>query len=774
MMTAAAARVPTTATRPTAFRRSTQSKHAHPPVALSSKHRRLTSVIVRAEAATEEAPSAGADGETYEYQAEVNRLLDLIVNSLYSNRDVFLRELVSNASDALDKLRFTAVSNQDVMAANGEMKMQIKGDPVAKTLVIEDTGIGMTREDLVSSLGTIARSGTAKFMEMLQSQSEGDNLIGKFGVGFYSAFLVASRITVVTKNADDDKAWVWESEIDSSSYSIREATDADGPPARGTKIVLSLKEGAEEFAEGEKLTNLVKTYSEFISFPIEVFATKSVPKQVEDAEATASATEEYKKKKIEAEAKGEEFTEDAPEPVMKTEYEDVQEFVVTNNDKPIWVRSPRDVEADAYNEFFKSTFKEFLDPLAYNHFAVEGDIEFRSILYVPGMAPFEQQDMMAKSRAIKLYVRRVFISDEFDESLLPRYLTFVRGVVDSNDLPLNVSREILQESRVVRVMRKRLVRKTLDMLKEIAARDNDDYDTFWDAFGRNLKLGVIEDAANRDALGALLRFQTSKTETGKTKGLDAYVEAMPEGQSSIYYVAADTRGAAENSPFLEQLTKKGYEVLFMIDPIDEVAMQNLTQYKEKKLVDISKEDLDLGEEDEDEKKKSAEIEEEYKPLTDWILETLGADKVEKVAVSKRLTDTPCILVTSKFGWSANMERIMKAQAMGDNRAQEYMKGKKTMEINPTSPVILNLKAKQAAGDDRAKATAELLFDTALLTSGFNIDEPAAFASKIFDLMGQAVGDVAAADADVGGGGFVPPEKPKEEEAKPESIDPEVV
>ena len=294
-------------------------------------------------------------------------------------------------------------------------------------------------------------------MEMLQSQSEGDNLIGKFGVGFYSAFLVASRITVVTKNADDDKAWVWESEIDSSSYSIREATDADGPPARGTKIVLSLKEGAEEFAEGEKLTNLVKTYSEFISFPIEVFATKSVPKQVEDAEATASATEEYNKKKIEAEAKGEEFTEDAPEPVMKTEYEDVQEFVVTNNDKPIWVRSPRDVEADDYNEFFKSTFKEFLDPLAYNHFAVEGDIEFRSILYVPGMAPFEQQDMMAKSRAIKLYVRRVFISDEFDESLLPRYLTFVRGIVDSNDLPLNVSREILQESRVVRVMRKRLV-----------------------------------------------------------------------------------------------------------------------------------------------------------------------------------------------------------------------------------------------------------------------------------------------------------------------------
>ena len=410
---------------------------------------------------------------------------------------------------------------------------------------------------------------------------------------------------------------------------------------------------------------------------------------------------------------------------------------------------------------------------------MEGDIEFRSILYVPGMAPFEQQDMMAKSKAIKLYVRWVFISDEFDESLLPRYLTFVRGVVDSNDLPLNVSREILQESRVVRVMRKRLVRKTLDMLQEIAKRDNGDYDTFWDAFGRNLKLGVIEDAANRDTLGSLLRFQTSKTEKGKVKGLDAYIDAMPEGQPDIYYVAADTRAAAENSPFLEQLAKKGYEVLFMIDPIDEVAMANLTQYKEKKLVDISKEDLNLGETDEEEKKRQTEVEEEMKPLTDWLQETLGAGKVEKVAVSKRLTDTPCILVTSKFGWSANMERIMKAQAMGDNRAQEYMKGKKTMEINPTSPVILDLKARLAAGDAAgAAATAELLFDAALLNSGFAIDEPAAFAAKIFDLMGQAVGASGDASGDVSSaGGFVPPE-PKEEttetEAKPDAVDPEVV
>ena len=728
---------------------------------------RAARLVVRAEgdAATEEKPAA-AEGETFEYQAEVNRLLDLIVNSLYSNRDVFLRELVSNASDALDKLRFLSVSDPSMLDGQGDMKIQIKGDPVAKTLTIEDTGIGMTREDLVSSLGTIARSGTAKFMELLQSQSEGENLIGKFGVGFYSAFLVADKITVTTKNNADDKTWTWESEIGQSSYQIREGGDDAGTLTRGTRIVLHLKEGAEEFAEDTKLTDLVKTYSEFISFPIEVFAKKSVPKEVEDVDATAKATEEFNKRKIAAEATGEEFTEEAPAPVMKTEYDDVQEYAVQNNDKPIWVRAPKDVEKASYDEFFKSTFKEFLDPLAYNHFAVEGDIEFRSILYVPGMAPFEQQDMMARSKAIKLYVRRVFISDEFDDSLLPRYLTFVRGVVDSNDLPLNVSREILQESRVVRVMRKRLIRKTLDMLKEISKRDNDDYATFWEAFGRNLKLGVIEDTANRDALAPLLRFETSSTEKGKHVGLDTYVENMKEGQSSIYYVAADTREAAENSPFLEQLTKKGFEVLFLIDPIDEVAMTNLSQYKEKTLVDISKEDLDLGEEDEEEAKKTKELEEEYKALTDWMQGEL-AGKVEKVAVSKRLTDTPCVLVTSKFGWSANMERIMKAQAMGDSRASEYMKGKKTMEINPTSPVILDLKAKQAAGDAGASATAELLFDTALLTSGFNIDQPAEFAAKIFGLMDKAVGAAPAPAPEK-------QEKKDDDEPKSDAVEPEVV
>ena len=657
--------------------------------------------------------------------------MDLIVNSLYSNKDVFLRELVSNASDACDKLRFVSLSEPNAMAGNEELKIKIRGDEASKTLTIEDTGIGMSKEDLVSSLGTIARSGTAKFMEMLKSQSDGENLIGKFGVGFYSAFLVADKITVTSKNHTDDKTWTWESEINANSYSVRESEEA---MTRGTKIVLHLKEGCEEFATGEKLSSLVKTYSEFISFPIDVWSKQTKEKQVEDKESTAALKEAWEKKKIEAEAKGEEFSEPEPKPVMKKEFEQVEEWATANNDKPIWVRSPKDVEQEAYNDFFKSTFKEFLDPLAHSHFAVEGDIEFRSLLFVPGMAPFEQQDMMAKSKAIKLFVRRVFISDEFDESLLPRYLTFVRGVVDSSDLPLNVSREILQESRIVRVIRKRLIRKTFDMLREIADRDNEDYATFWDNFGRNLKLGVIEDSDNRKDLAELLRFTTSKSgDEGNLRSLDQYVNDMPEEQNSIYFVAADNKDAAEASPFLEKLKKKGFEVLYLLDPIDEVAMANLATFKEKQIVDASKEALDLGEESEDEKKKQEELAAEFKGLTDWMKETLG-EQVEKVEVSNRLTDTPCVLVTSKFGWSANMERIMKAQAMGDNRAQDYMKGKKTMEINPSSPVIAQLKKLKESGASEAKENCQLLFDTALLTSGFSIEKPSVFASRVFKLM----------------------------------------
>ena len=713
-----------------------------------------------------------AGAETHEFQAEVSRLMDIIINSLYSNKDIFLRELISNGSDSLDKIRFLSLTDPSALGEGDAEKLEIriKVDKERGVLSIRDRGVGMTKDDLKENLGTIAKSGTSAFLE--QMQKGGDvNLIGQFGVGFYSVYLVADFVEVRSKHNDDPKQWIWESKAD-GAFAISE--DTGEPLDRGCEINIYLKEEAQEYLEEDKLKELVGKYSEFINFPIYIYSSKEVEEEVpveedemdtasDDDEDDADDADDEDDEDDDVDISDEEDEDD--EPKTKTVTKTVWDWELLNDSKAIWLRAANDVDAEEYEKFYKALAKEDKAPLAYTHFKAEGDVEFKAILFIPEAAPSDMFDnYYAKASALKLYVRRVFISDEFDDSLLPRYLTFVRGVVDSNDLPLNVSREILQESRVVRVMRKRLIRKTLDMLKEISKRDNDDYATFWEAFGRNLKLGVIEDTANRDALAPLLRFETSSTEKGKNVGLDTYVENMKEGQSSIYYVAADTREAAENSPFLEQLTKKGFEVLFLIDPIDEVAMTNLAQYKEKTLVDISKEDLDLGEEDEEEAKKTKELEEEYKALTDWMQGEL-AGKVEKVAVSKRLTDTPCVLVTSKFGWSANMERIMKAQAMGDSRASEYMKGKKTMEINPTSPVILDLKAKQAAGDAGAAATAELLFDTALLTSGFNIDQPAEFAAKIFGLMDKAVAAAPAQEKK---------EKKDDDEPKAEAVDAEVV
>ena len=405
---------------------------------------------------------------------QVNRLMDLIVNSLYSNKDVFLRELVSNASDALDKIRFQSVMDASVLGETADLEIRVKADADAKTLTITDTGIGMGREELVSSLGTIANSGTRGFLEALEAQGkDGDsNLIGQFGVGFYSAFLVADRVSVVTKSNDDGTQWRWESAVDSASYTIEE--DTSDSLGRGTSIVLHLKDDCLDYADAEKLSTLLKQYSEFISFPIMLWKSESVPKEVEDNEATQKKLDEWEAKKAE---EGEEKAGDKPGPVMKTDWQTEWDWRKSNESKPLWVRSSSEVEKAEYDEFFKATFKEFLEPLAYNHFNVEGQIEFKALLYVPGMAPFEQQDMLKRSKSMKLFVKRVFISDEFDEDLMPRYLNFVKGIVDSNDLPLNVSREILQESKVVRIIKRRLLAKSLDMIAEIANReDKADYD----------------------------------------------------------------------------------------------------------------------------------------------------------------------------------------------------------------------------------------------------------------------------------------------------------
>ena len=597
----------------------------------------------------------------------------------------------------------------------------------------------MTREDLNDSLGTIAKSGTAKFMEAMKQQGNVENLIGKFGVGFYSSFLVADKVRVQTKNHGDADAWAWESSVGSSQYTIEKDT-SDTAPARGTRITLYLKEDSQEMADAEKVGDLIKTYSEFIQFPIKLWASEEKSKKVTDVEATDKLRKQKKQEREEKIAKGEDpGPEEAVTPITKTEYETVWNWQTQNENKPIWTRSPKEVSDEEYNEFFKSAFKEFLDPSAHTHFGVEGDIEFKALLFIPGMAPFEQQDMMKKSKAIKLFVKRVFISDEFDGDLLPRYLHFIKGIVDSSDLPLNVSREILQESRVVRIMKRRLVRKSLDMIRQMAEKTDDEgvkaYKEFWTNFGRNVKLGIIEDSANRDELAKLVRYSSNRSGEDLLS-LRQYVDNMKPGQKDIYYIAADSKEVAERAPFLEQLTQKGFDVLYLTDAIDEVCMTNLQKFEDYNIVDVSKEDISLGEDDEEGKKKDEELTESFKKLTDRMKELLG-DEVEKVVVSKRISDTPAIVVTSKFGWSANMERIMKSQAMGDTRSMEYMRGRKILEISPTSPVILDMK-KKADADDTSEEAADavrLLFETSMITSGFEVPDPTAYASRVYKMMG---------------------------------------
>ncbi|RCV31605.1 hypothetical protein SETIT_6G191100v2 [Setaria italica] len=684
-------------------------------------------VTVRCDAAVVEKPAGEeAAEEKFEYQAEVSRLMDLIVHSLYSHKEVFLRELVSNASDALDKLRFLGVTDSALLADGGELEIRIKPDPDAGTITITDTGVGMTKDELKDCLGTIAQSGTSKFLKALKENKDlgADNgLIGQFGVGFYSAFLVAEKVVVSTKSPKSDKQYVWEAVADSSSYVIKEETDPEKMLTRGTQITLFLRpDDKYEFADPSRIQGLVKNYSQFVSFPIYTWQEKSRTVEVEEDEEPKE---------------GEEATEGEKQKKKKTITEKYWDWELANETKPIWMRSPKEIEKTEYNEFYKKTFNEFLDPLAHTHFTTEGEVEFRSVLYVPGMAPLSNEEIMnPKTKNIRLYVKRVFISDDFDGELFPRYLSFVKGVVDSNDLPLNVSREILQESRIVRIMRKRLVRKTFDMIEELAEKeDKEDYKKFWESFGKFIKLGCIEDTGNHKRLAPLLRFHSSKNE-GDTISLDQYVENMPESQKAIYYIATDSLQSAKTAPFLEKLVQKDIEVLYLIEPIDEVAIQNLQTYKEKKFVDISKEDLELGDEEEENK----ETKQEFTLLCDWVKQQLG-DKVAKVQISKRLSSSPCVLVSGKFGWSANMERLMKAQTLGDTSSLEFMRGRRIFEINPDHPIIkdLNAACKNEPESTEAKRAVELLYEAALISSGYTPESPAELGGKIYEMMAIALG-----------------------------------
>eukprot|EP00927_Polykrikos_kofoidii_P084291 TRINITY_DN883_c0_g1_i1.p1 TRINITY_DN883_c0_g1~~TRINITY_DN883_c0_g1_i1.p1 ORF type:complete len:796 (+),score=248.81 TRINITY_DN883_c0_g1_i1:68-2455(+) len=704
--------------------------------------------------------------EKHEFQAEVSRLMDIIINSLYTDKQVFLRELISNAADALEKARFHSVQDESFLGDVKDMEVKIEHDADAKTLSIIDTGVGMSKADLINNLGTVAKSGTTNFLEAMAEGTDA-NLIGQFGVGFYSAFLVADKVSVTSKCNDDAVQHVWESSAD-ASFTVVE--DPRGNTlGRGTRVTLHLKEDAHDYLSEDKLKETAKKYSQFIQFPIYVKVKKEVDADAEEEDDDKDEDEE-EKDDVEAKDDEEKESEEKKSPKKKTVYEWEQ----VNTQKAIWLRAKEDVTEEEYNEFYKSISKDYLDPLAYTHFNAEGEIEFKSILFLPKKAPHDMMDnYWSKKSEVKLFVRRVLVADKFDE-LLPRYLNFVRGVVDSDDLPLNVSREQLQQNKIMKVISKKLVRKVLELMKKLAKeedgsdedededkseekeekKDKKDEDStwlkFWKEFSKNLKMGCYEDDSNRSKISKLLLFTSTKSD-GKEINLDKYLDRMQESQESIYYMSGESLEVMKKAPALQIFLKKDIEVLMLSDHLDEPCIQKLADYEGKKFVSIQKADVKL-EETEEEKKRFTKLKDMYKPLSDWWKEKLteltekgamkeAGVKIEKVELSKRLTESPVVVVTSQFGYSAQQEKVMKAQSFQNKDQVNMMSGRKTLEINPNHPVVVDLLSKVKANkeDSAALDTAQVLFQTALIESGYEIADPSALVNRVYRLMSKELG-----------------------------------